>query len=119
MDMGHLHGRKACEAVMRKGKVWKGRTVVIHCLPGHPRRPGGEPSPYAVLVGTFASAKLSKSAVVRNRGRRRVREAMRLTLKETPGKQPTQLLLCPRAASLDAPFDDLLAEARTFLSQLP
>lgn len=118
MDMGHLHGRKVCEAVLRKGKVWKGKTVIVHWLPGAPRRPSAAAPSQPVLVGTFASARVSKSAVVRNRMRRRVREAMRLSLKDMTEKQPTQLLLCPRAASLDAPFDDLLAEARTFLSQL-
>lgn len=119
MKMGHIHGRKVCDAVLRKGKVWKGKTMIIHWLPGEPRHSKADGPKEAVLVGTFASARVSKSAVVRNRMRRRIREAMRLSLEEKQEMGRVQLLLCPRNASLDAPFESLLTEARSFLSLLP
>jgi ribonuclease P protein component len=116
MRLLRLQGRKVCDAVLRKGRVWKGKTVIIRWIPSAPRRPGTPRE--GVFVGTFASAKISKSAVERNRMRRRIREAMRLSLLERDVLPAAQLLLCPHRASLDAPFELLLSEARTFLSAL-
>ncbi len=69
-------------------------------------------------MGTIASAKLNKSAVVRNRMRRRVREALRIAVKENDEIGPVQLLLAPRTASLKAPFADIEKDIRLFLSTL-
>lgn len=111
-----LSGRKTCDAVLRKGSVWKGKTMIIHWMPGKPRNIDPAKKTSGVFVGTFASSKLSKSAVERNRMRRRVREALRLTLRDMDSLQPVQLLLCPRIASLDSPFELLVQDARMFLS---
>lgn len=116
MKLERLSGRKINDTVLRRGKVWRGKTMAIHWLPGAPRRPGVDPATSAIYVGTFASAKLSKSAVVRNRMRRRVREALRVTVKDWKDLPPMQLLIGPRFASLDAPFPAIEQEVRAFLS---
>ena len=114
-----LSGRKTCDVLLRKGMVWKGKHFVIRWLPGAPRKPAIDAKIPAVYLGTFASTKLSKLAVERNRMRRRCREAIRLALLDYESFGPVQLLLCPRIASLQSPFDVLLQEVRTFLSSLP
>jgi len=113
-----LSGRKVNDAVLRKGKVWKGKTMMIRWLPGHPRRPELDRTKDAVYAGTLASAKLDKSAVKRNRMRRRCREALRLELKKRDKLSSVQLLLCPRAASLDASFEMIQSDISEFLSTL-
>ena len=119
MKLQRLRGRKICERVLRKGKVWKGKTMVIRWMPGAPRHPAalraGMP---ALYVGTLASAKLDKSAVHRNRMRRRCREALRVAARERDINASAQLLLCPLSASLKAPFADIDKDVRLFLSQL-
>lgn len=117
MRLSRLHGRKTNDLVLRKGRVWKGRTMAIHWLPGPPRRSGKIEGP-GLYVGTLASAKLHKSAVVRNRMRRRVREALRTIVRERDGLPSAQLLLRPRSASLDAPFEDIRADVLVFLTLL-
>lgn len=113
-----LSGRKVNDTVLRKGKVWKGKTMMIRWLPGHPRRPDVDRAADAVYAGTLASAKLDKSAVKRNRMRRRCREALRLALKEREKLPAVQLLLCPRDASLDASFEMIQKDVSEFLSTL-
>lgn len=113
-----LSGRKVNDAVLRKGKVWKGKTMMIRWLPGHPRHPELDRTKDAVYAGTLASAKLDKSAVKRNRMRRRCREALRLELKKRDKLPSVQLLLCPRAASLDASFEMIQSDISEFLSTL-
>lgn len=119
MQLSRLRGRKVCDAVIRKGKVWKGKNLVVRWLAGAPRHPHADPSVPAMYVGLFASAKLDKSAVKRNRMRRRCREALRTEMLSRTIPSPVQLLLCPRAASLDAPFDDIVKDIQSFLSTLP
>jgi ribonuclease P protein component len=117
MKPKHLRGRKTAEHILRKGKTWKGNFMIIRWFPAPPRHGGLREEP-GVYLGTFASAKLSKSAVIRNRMRRRCRESLRTTLLDIETLPPVQLLVCPRFASLKAPFGDVLKEARTFLSFL-
>jgi len=113
-----LSGRKVNDFVLRKGKVWKGKTMTIRWVPGHPRRPDADRTKDALYLGTFASASLDKSAVRRNRMRRRCREAIRLELKEREKVPAVQLLVCPRAASLDASFEVIRKDISEFLSTL-
>lgn len=118
MDILRLSGRKRCALLMRKGRTWKGRTMIIRWLPGAPQHPLVHPSRKAWYIGTVASAKLHKSAVVRNRMRRRCREALRTAVKDRPGLPVVQLLILPRSASLKAPFADIRRDVSLFLSAL-
>lgn len=88
-------------------------------LPGPPKHPSAKPNAVGLYVGTFASAKLNASAVKRNRMRRRVREALRKTAQESTKSTTAQLLLSPRSASLDAPYEDIVRDVASLLAQLP
>lgn len=116
MHLSRLQGRKACDYVLRRGRVWKGKTFAAYWLPGPPKLHAGKAGLY---VGTFASTRLDKSAVKRNRMRRRVREALRIIAKDSEGIQTAQLLITPRSASLKAPFEEIVREMQTFLKILP
>lgn len=83
MKLEHLRGRKICDRVIRKGKMWRGKTMIIRWMPGAPFHPAADKSKCALYVGTLASTKLDKSAVKRNRMRRRCREALRIAVLET------------------------------------
>ena len=111
-----LSGRKACDYVLRRGSKWKGKTFNASWLPGPPRLHAGKTGLY---VGTFASVKLHKSAVARNRMRRRIREALRITVKNMADVTSAHLLLIPRSSSRDAPVDDVVRDMRSFLLALP
>jgi len=115
MKISRLSGRKTCDFVLRRGRVWKGKTMNIHWLPGSPKKQGLDPRSPALYVGTFGSSRLSKSAVKRNRMRRRCREALRISLQEQTLPCVAQLLISPRFASLESPFELLLADVRAFL----
>jgi ribonuclease P protein component len=116
MHLSRLQGRKANDYVLRRGRVWKGKTFNVNWLPGPPKL---HPDRAGLYVGTFASTRLDKSAVARNRMRRRVREALRIIAKETSDIPTAQLLVSPRSGSMNAPFEDIVREMRMFLSQLP
>lgn len=122
MKLHHLKGRKTSDYLLRKGRVWKGKTMTAYWLPGTPPVPKGQKKAAmrpGLYVGTFASAKLHKSAVVRNRMRRRVREALRRLVQKQAESPSAQLLLSPRSASLKAPFADIEHDVGTFLTLLP
>jgi ribonuclease P protein component len=118
MKPSRLSGRKVNDYLRRKGNVWKGGTMTIKWLRGAPKNPNVDPQKMAIYLGSAASLKLHKSAVKRNRMRRRCREAFRRTLKEHKKLPTIQLLLSPRSASLDCDFDDILRDVESFLSQL-
>lgn len=118
MKLSRLQGRKTSDYLLRRGNVWKGRTMLVRWLFGPPRHSSVDPSKRALYVGTFASAKLNKSAVKRNRMRRRCREALRIAVKERDNLPTTQLLITPRAASLDASYADVQADVSALLSIL-
>lgn len=118
MKLAHLRGRKINEYLTRKGTVWKGKTMTIRWLPGAPRSPNVDTAKRVLYVGTVASTKLHKSAVKRNRMRRRCREALRTIVQNRTDLPTTQLLMSPRIASLDSPFELIVADVQTFLSAL-
>ena len=90
--------------------------MMIRWLHGIPKNTKIDPAKRALYVGTSASLKLHKSAVKRNRMRRRCREALR-TVVLSQEKLPTlQLLITPRSTSLDATFADIQDDVRAFLS---
>jgi len=118
VQLSRLHGRKINERVLKKGKVWRGRTMTIRWLPGPPPHPNVDPAKRALYVGTSASSKLHKSSVKRNRMRRRCREALRTTVKGQDDISTVQLLVSPRSSSLACDFTDIQSDVRAFLSSI-
>jgi ribonuclease P protein component len=116
MKLQRLSGRKVNDYVLRRGRQWKGKLFTVSWIAGPPRL---QQNQTGLFVGTFASTRLSKSAVERNRMRRRVREALRIIAKESSDIPSAQLLIHPRSASMKASFEDIVREMRTFLLQLP
>lgn len=100
---------------MRQGNVWKGKTFVARWLAGPPKNARGA---NGFFLGTYASSALSKSAVKRNRMRRRVREAIRIAVTQHADLPTVQLLVSPRASSLSCSFSDIEADVSSFLSVL-
>lgn len=122
MKLRSLSGRKVCERVKTKGLLWKGKHVQARILVGAPRTAVANVTP-GLYVGTLTSAKLDKSAVRRNRMRRRCKEALRVSIQEvvakTSFKTSFQLILLPRSSSLAAPFGELLADLQRLVLFLP
>ena len=118
MKLLRLKGRKTSERVLAKGAVWRGRNMTIRYLLGAPHRPDVDRSKPAIYLGTFASGKLHKSAVKRNRMRRRCREALRVALQKVDDLPTAQLLLSPRSSSLDSPYGSIQDDVAAFLSVL-
>ena len=118
MNIERLHGRKINEHLRKKGKVWHGKHMTIKWLLEAPKHPNVDPANNALYVGTAASLKVHKSAVKRNRMRRRCREALRLIVSEMEKLPTAQLLLSPRSSSLDCTFEDIRSDVHTFLTQL-
>jgi len=116
VQLSRLSGRKVNDYVLKKGKVWRGKTMMIRWLPGPPKNPNVDPAQRALYVGTAASKKLHKSAVKRNRMRRRCREALRTAVKEANGISTVQLLVSPRSSSLTCDFTDIKSDVCSFLS---
>jgi len=114
MQIKRLNGRKINDFLRRKGKVFKGKTMVIKYLYGKPKNKAVE----GLYMGTYASTKLHKSAVKRNRMRRRVREALRKTIKEINKLPTAQLLITPRSSSLTCDFSDIQKDVDAFLTTL-
>ncbi len=125
MHLSRLSGRKVCERVKTKGMLWKGKHMQARILFGLPRNLP-ENTPPSLLVGILTSVRLDKSAVKRNRMRRRCREALRIMLQSKvqtliPNPHPqssAQLLILPRSSSLSSPFGEILADAKLLLSFL-
>ena len=131
MKIARLRGRKTVERLRRKGRVWKGKHMKVTYLReiSDARDQRSELKSQILYVGTLASTKLEKSAVKRNRMRRRCREALRVSLLTTPtfakasvGRHyslPTvQLLISPRISTLTCDFEELLADAHNFLKHI-
>ncbi|MDD4287427.1 MAG: ribonuclease P protein component [Candidatus Peribacteraceae bacterium] len=121
MNLLHLSGRKTCDYILRKGTLWRGKTMNIRWMPGVPpntRKQLKEQAPQGPYLGTFAPLSLSKRAVDRNRMRRRCREALRISMRDEQEFPSVQLLLSPRSSSLSCDFQDILRDVRLFLSSL-
>lgn len=93
------------------------KTMTIKWLKGAPHNVTNPPSA-TLYVGTAASVKLDKSAVKRNRMRRRCREAMRITVADYEKLPTLQLLISPKVASLSCDYSDIQRDAEAFLSHV-
>lgn len=71
----------------------------------------------ATRVGFVASAKIFKTAVARNRVKRRLREALRLSKESWPVKM--DLLFIARPEATDADFEALLAAIKRAFEKIP
>ena len=118
MNLLRLQGRKTVDRVLAKGTPWKGKHLTVRYLTGAPRHPLVNPALPAFYVGSLVSARLDKSAVRRNRMRRRCREALRLALRGRENLPALQLLLIPRSSSLKVPFPDIRADIESFLAHV-
>lgn len=121
MKPSRLSGRKVNQLVLRKGTMWKGNTMTARILKGPPKSPNVNPEDIALYIGTYAPIKLHKSAVKRNKMRRRCREALRTHIKNIEKIPTVQLLICPRSSSLDCDFSLIQKDIEklvSFVSQL-
>ena len=118
MKLERLRGRKIVSRVQQKGILWKGKHLQARYIYGHPRHPAVRTDRPGVFVGTLGSTKLSKSAVERNRMRRRTREALRTSLKAMPDFPTVQLLILPRSSSLSCPFAEIQTDISALLTFL-
>jgi ribonuclease P protein component len=110
---------------MKRGEVWRGKHMKITYLAATPTSEKWKMENGKLFVGTIASTKTEKSAVKRNRMRRRCREALRITVKEVTKNQKratrnfrVQLLISPRSSSLTCDFRELLKDMELFLTVL-
>ena len=122
MHLLRLPGRKNCDRVRVKGALWKGRHLNVRWLAGDPYHLSSKPAAPELYVGVLSSTKLDKSAVNRNRMRRRCREALRLLVARDPKiaafPRSLQLLLLPRSSSLGCTFSELSDDLSRFLSSV-
>ena len=109
MEIQALRGRKHVEYIRRKGKTWRGKHMKVIYLP--------QEDPVC-KVGTAVSSKISKSAVKRNRMRRRCREALRVSAKADKRNLPFRLILMPRRSSLECDFEELKSDVEHLLDFL-
>ncbi len=75
------------------------------------------PSQEATKVGFVTSTKVFKTAVKRNRAKRRMRETLRLLKDEWP--KNVDLLFILKYETLDAAFEDLQAAVRRSFEKVP
>ena len=129
-----LRGRKTVDRVRRRGTKWNGRHMKISylfknassepVLSGALQRSSAQPPQSRraqhdiVFLGTSASLRLHKSAVKRNRMRRRCKEALRTTLQGHAKLPSCQLLMTPKSSSLSCDFSELRADAEAFFTHL-
>lgn len=117
MRLLRISGRKRVELLLKRGRSWRGKHLNIKFLMGAPKHPNVDPNASAVYAGFMTPVKLDKSAVKRNRMRRRCREALRRYIKEE--SFPTvQLIIKPSSSSLKCHFAELTADISTFFSTL-
>ena len=118
MKLSRVRGRKANEYLRKNGEVWRGKTMTIRWLKKAPYHPQVDPTEKTLYVGTTASTKLHKSAVKRNRMRRRCREALRVAMQAFDSFPTTQVLISPRRRSLTCPYEEIQADIQHLLAML-
>ena len=119
VHLARLRGRKIVDRVRRRGRKWRGKHMtIVHLYGGPPERESRKS--YQLFAGTLVSSHLEKSAVKRNRMRRRCREALRIVLRATSDKRQAneQLLILPHSSSLTCAFTELTDDVTRFLLHL-
>lgn len=107
-----LRARKDFQAVYRQGRSWANRDVVLYLR----KRNGDDaPNPPHPRIGFVISKKVGK-AVVRNRLRRRLREAVRLQINRLK-QEPYDLVFIARSSLLKKPWSDVLTSVNAVLQQ--
>ncbi len=103
-----FHGRGGIKYVYGKGQAYRSSMLVIKAVPGNRRKN----SRIAVVV----SRKIFKSAVKRNRIRRRIYEHMRLMLPQI--KIPHDIVMVVTSKELlDIPHDEMVDQINKLLGQ--
>ena len=115
MKLSRLSGRKRNAWLLRSGNVFRGKTLMARWHKSAPRHPHIDPEATGIYVGTLASTKLDKSAVKRNRMRRRCREALRKAVIDWPAFGPVQIVLAPKKQSLDCSWSEIEADILNLL----
>ena len=102
-----ISDHRCFEVLSKKGVEYKSLSLVFRFL-----KKSNPPSEFAVRV----SARLAKKAVIRNRLRRQILEAVRLHLPLL--KKSVLALAIPRPKALTLSFEDLSREVAQFFNHL-
>jgi ribonuclease P protein component len=93
--------------------LFRGVTIVVFAAAD--RRPAAPPEGVPARVGIAAARRIS-GAVARNRAKRRVREAVRVSLRAGLGGRemgtPYDVVVIARPAALTAPLEQITTEVR-------
>lgn len=107
------------QRVLVRPPIFSGRSIVAFVAPD--RRPGRRPPGVGLRVGV-ATARRIPGAVARNRAKRRVREAVRVSFPAGLGDRllgtPYDVVLIARPAALTAPLEQITAEVRRVWERL-
>lgn len=107
------------QRVLRSAPIVSSRTLVAFAVPD--ARPAERPPGVGVRVGVGAARRI-QGAVARNRAKRRVREAVRVSLPAGLGGRwmgrPYDVVIIARPAVLSVPRDQITAEVRTVWERL-
>ena len=107
MRLPTLKKRSDFQKIKADGRRWVGPCLVMQGMPSLGTQENSvEPFRYGLIV----SRKFSKKAVIRNRVRRRLKEALRLLISPNPETWTGSCVLIPRHAALTVPFDRLQGE---------
>lgn len=104
----HRIKRETIPYILRKGETYKTRFFIVKYIKSRE-----EISRFATIVST----KLEKSAVERNKLRRRIYESIRLVLKETQEKENKfEIILIPKKSILEAQYPDIEEDIRKIIT---
>jgi ribonuclease P protein component len=106
VDLARLRRSRDIETIRSKGRRCEAGPFVVR----------GMPTDLGMVRIAVSAPRALGTAVERNRARRRVREAIRLALREHTTSGSADLLVMVRAQALSAPFSSLIEAARRALS---
>jgi ribonuclease P protein component len=116
MRLARLTQRKQFLAAADRGRRFRSSAFTVQVLDGPQRAAGEQPEPDGLRLGLTASRKVG-NAVIRNRAKRRLREAARATvpLLAVPG---SDYVFIARMGTADRPWDRLLDDVKSALTRL-